>query len=149
MVISTILNQRAMETDYVARLKPAINHTLQHPHGGAHVNADSLHLWGGHSGAAFDLPHRSVASLHSPASATSTSQHQQQQQRLPFHYCRLLFSHLGLAGWERRRRTHLLKRTDKLLRELRNLDTQRCRETHKMAVIYVASGQEEKASILR
>lgn len=68
---------------------------------------------------------------------------------LPFHYCRLLFSQLGLAGWERRKRTHLLIRTDKLLRELRNLDMQRCRETHKLAVIYVASGQEDKNSILR
>lgn len=67
----------------------------------------------------------------------------------PFHFCRLLFSQLGMAGWERRKRTHLLVRTDKLLRELRNLDSQRCRETHKMAVIYVAGGQEEKNSILR
>lgn len=66
-----------------------------------------------------------------------------------FHYCKLLFSQLGLAGWERRKRTHLLIRTDKLLRELRNLDMQRCRETHKVAVIYVASGQEDKNSIFR
>lgn len=66
-----------------------------------------------------------------------------------FHYCKLLFSQLGLAGWERRKRTHLLIRTDKLLRELRNLDVQRCRETHKVAVIYVASGQEDKNSIFR
>lgn len=68
---------------------------------------------------------------------------------LPFHYCKLLFSQLGLAGWERRKRTHLLQRTEKLLRELRNLDGQRCRETHKVAVIYVASGQEDKNSIFR
>lgn len=66
-----------------------------------------------------------------------------------FQHCKLLFSHLGLGGWERRKRTHLLTRTDKLLRELRNLDTQRCRETHKVAVIYVASGQEDKNSIFR
>lgn len=66
-----------------------------------------------------------------------------------FQYCKLLFSQLGLAGWERRKRTYLLNRTDKLLRELRNLDTQRCRETHKVAVIYVASGQEDKNSIFR
>lgn len=68
---------------------------------------------------------------------------------IQFHFCKLLFSQLGLAGWERRKRTHLLIRTDKLLRELRNLDTQRCRETHKVAVIYVASGQEDKNSIFR
>lgn len=139
MVISTILNQRAMETDYVARLKPVINHTQQQQHQHSGSAQDSHHLWSGASAMLSDSTHRSAAVTSSlPA-----------QQRLPFHYCRLLFSHLGLAGWERRRRTHLLKRTDKLLRELRNLDTQRCRETHKMAVIYVASGQEEKASILR
>lgn len=68
---------------------------------------------------------------------------------LSFHYCKLLFSQLGLTGWERRKRTHLLVRTEKLLRELRNLDTQRCRETHKVAVIYVGSGQEDKNSIFR
>lgn len=66
-----------------------------------------------------------------------------------FHFGRLLFSQLGLAGWERRKRTNLLSRTDKLLRELRNLDAQKCRETHKMAVIYVANGQEDKSSILK
>lgn len=48
-----------------------------------------------------------------------------------FQQCRLLFSQLGLAGWERRRHLHLLNKTERLLRELRNLDTQRCRETHK------------------
>lgn len=68
---------------------------------------------------------------------------------MQFHYCKLLFSQLGLTGWERRKRTHLLVRTDKLLRELRNLDIQRCRETHKVAVIYVAPGQEDKNSIFR
>ncbi|XP_058799896.1 probable Rho GTPase-activating protein CG5521 isoform X2 [Phymastichus coffea] len=66
----------------------------------------------------------------------------------PFHHCRLLFSHLGLSGWEQRRKLHLLAKNEKLLRELRNLDSQRSRETHKMAVIYVAQGQEDKNSIL-
>lgn len=66
----------------------------------------------------------------------------------PFHHCRLLFSHLGLSGWEQRRKLHLLSKNEKLLRELRNLDSQRSRETHKMAVIYVAQGQEDKNSIL-
>lgn len=66
----------------------------------------------------------------------------------PFQHCRLLFSQLGLAGWERRSHLYLLDKSEKLLRELRNLDTQRCRETHKIAVIYVADGQEDKNSIL-
>ncbi|XP_074027407.1 probable Rho GTPase-activating protein CG5521 isoform X2 [Leptinotarsa decemlineata] len=65
-----------------------------------------------------------------------------------FQQCRLLFSQLGLAGWERRQQLHLLNKTERLLRELRNLDNQSCRETHKFAVIYVAPGQEDKNSIL-
>ncbi|XP_060517842.1 probable Rho GTPase-activating protein CG5521 isoform X2 [Cylas formicarius] len=65
-----------------------------------------------------------------------------------FHQCRMLFSQLSLAGWERRKQLHLLDKTERLLRELRNLDNQTCRETHKFAVIYVAPGQEDKTSIL-
>lgn len=42
----------------------------------------------------------------------------------PFQHCRLLFSQLGLAGWERRGQLYLLDKSEKLLRELRNLDTQ-------------------------
>nr|XP_009671456.1 PREDICTED: ral GTPase-activating protein subunit alpha-2 [Struthio camelus australis] len=35
-----------------------------------------------------------------------------------------------------------------LLRELKNLDSRQCRETHKIAVFYIAEGQEDKCSIL-
>ncbi|XP_050506318.1 ral GTPase-activating protein subunit alpha-1 isoform X2 [Diabrotica virgifera virgifera] len=65
-----------------------------------------------------------------------------------FQHCRLFFSQLGLAGWERRQQLHLLNKTERLLRELRNLDNQSCRETHKFAIIYVAPGQEDKNSVL-
>uniref|UniRef100_A0A3P8U9U3 Rap-GAP domain-containing protein n=1 Tax=Cynoglossus semilaevis TaxID=244447 RepID=A0A3P8U9U3_CYNSE len=43
---------------------------------------------------------------------------------------------------------HLLRKNEKLLRELKNLDSRQCRETHKIAVFYVAEGQEDKHSIL-
>lgn len=109
-VITTILNQRALEHDFLKRQQN--NHNVTN---------------------------------HSYSSVMSSTSHMD----TPFSFGRLLFSQLGMAGWERRKQTHLLVRTDKLLRELRNLDSQRCRETHKMAVIYVASGQEEKTSILR
>ncbi|XP_068110135.1 ral GTPase-activating protein subunit alpha-1 isoform X5 [Hyperolius riggenbachi] len=65
-----------------------------------------------------------------------------------FYYSRLLFSILGMNSWEKRRSFHLLKKNEKLLRELRNLDSRQCRETHKIAVFYVADGQEDKNSIL-
>ncbi|XP_065226643.1 ral GTPase-activating protein subunit alpha-1 isoform X2 [Planococcus citri] len=65
-----------------------------------------------------------------------------------FQYSRLLLSQLGFLGWDMRSRLYLLQRTEKVLRELRNLDSQFCRETHKIAVIYVANGQEDKVSIL-
>ncbi|XKL61926.1 hypothetical protein PGB90_001759 [Kerria lacca] len=65
-----------------------------------------------------------------------------------FQYSRLLLSQLGFLGWDMRSRLYLLQKTEKVLREIRNLDSQFCRETHKIAVIYVANGQEDKISIL-
>ncbi|KAK7504780.1 hypothetical protein BaRGS_00003808 [Batillaria attramentaria] len=66
----------------------------------------------------------------------------------PFQMCRMLLDQMGLLSWEKRCHFDLLKKSDKLLREMKNLDAQRCRETHKIAVIYVAEGQEDKNSIL-
>ncbi|KAG8192293.1 hypothetical protein JTE90_002117 [Oedothorax gibbosus] len=66
----------------------------------------------------------------------------------PFQHCRLLLNQLGFTSWERRSQFDLLKKNEQLLRELRNLDKQVCRDTHKIAVIYVAGGQEDKNSIL-
>ena len=65
-----------------------------------------------------------------------------------FQQSRRLFSQLGLFLWEKRSKIHLVRKTDRLLRELKNLDNKRCREAHKIAVIYVAEGQEDKQSIL-
>ncbi|XP_053376419.1 ral GTPase-activating protein subunit alpha-2-like isoform X3 [Mercenaria mercenaria] len=66
----------------------------------------------------------------------------------PFQMCRMLVNQMGFLSWEKRCQFDLLKKTDKLLRELKNMDLQKCRETHKFAVIYVAEGQEDKISIL-
>ncbi|KAK7905267.1 hypothetical protein WMY93_017874 [Mugilogobius chulae] len=60
----------------------------------------------------------------------------------------LLINILGLNSWEKRSSFHLLRKNEKLLRELKNLDSRQCRETHKIAVFYVAEGQEDKHSIL-
>ena len=65
-----------------------------------------------------------------------------------FQQARKLFSQLGFTSWEKRPDIHLLKKGDQLLRELKHLDAKKCRETHKIAVIYVAEGQEDKQSIL-
>jgi hypothetical protein len=56
------------------------------------------------------------------AGCMATFPHQPSQSL--FQHCRLLFSQLGLAGWEHRSQLHLLSKNEKLLRELRNLDTQ-------------------------
>lgn len=61
---------------------------------------------------------------------------------------RRLFSQLGYMSWENRPNVHLLQKGDQLLREVKHLDGKKCRETHKVAVIYVAEGQEDKQSIL-
>ncbi|XP_071403683.1 ral GTPase-activating protein subunit alpha-2 [Pithys albifrons albifrons] len=65
-----------------------------------------------------------------------------------FYFCRLLLNDLGMNSWDRRKNFHLLKKNSKLLRELKNLDSRQCRETHKIAVFYIAEGQEDKCSIL-
>ncbi|XP_066034103.1 ral GTPase-activating protein subunit alpha-2 isoform X2 [Chamaea fasciata] len=65
-----------------------------------------------------------------------------------FYFCRLLLNDLGMNSWDRRKSFHLLKKNSKLLRELKNLDSRQCRETHKIAVFYIAEGQEDKFSIL-
>ncbi|XP_028825456.1 ral GTPase-activating protein subunit alpha-2 isoform X3 [Denticeps clupeoides] len=71
-----------------------------------------------------------------------------QEPRAPFYYCRLLLNDLGMNSWDRRKSFHLLKKNSKLLRELKNLDSRQCRETHKIAVFYIGEGQEDKCSIL-
>uniref|UniRef100_A0A8C9SXG2 Ral GTPase activating protein catalytic subunit alpha 2 n=1 Tax=Scleropages formosus TaxID=113540 RepID=A0A8C9SXG2_SCLFO len=71
-----------------------------------------------------------------------------QEPGAPFYFCRLLLNDLGMNSWERRKSFHLLKKNSKLLRELKNLDSRQCRETHKIAVFYIADGQEDKCSIL-
>lgn len=123
--ISTILNQRAIEQEYNAR------DNLQNVNIAPKLSSD-------------DLTRNRCGSESIRSTYSSIVKYD-----VPFHYSKVLFSQLGLAGWERRKRTHLLQRTDKLLRELRNLDMQRGRETHKVAVIYVSSGQEDKNSIFR
>lgn len=42
----------------------------------------------------------------------------------PFQYSRMLFSQLGFLSWDKRGQVQLLKKCDKLLRELKNLDNQ-------------------------
>ncbi|KAL0869252.1 hypothetical protein ABMA27_007522 [Loxostege sticticalis] len=61
---------------------------------------------------------------------------------------RVLLTQLGALAPARRTHAQLLRRTDRLLRDARNLDAHRCRETHKVAVIYVAKGQETRNEIL-
>ncbi|CAH0728447.1 unnamed protein product, partial [Brenthis ino] len=63
-------------------------------------------------------------------------------------HSRGLVAQLGSLSAARRPHAQLLRRSDRLLRELRNLDQQRCRETHKVAVIYVGKGQETRNEIL-
>jgi len=65
-----------------------------------------------------------------------------------FHLCKSFVHQMGLLSWEKRQSFNLLRKTPQLLRELKSLDDQTCRETHKIALIYIAEGQEDKMSIL-
>ncbi|XP_061700796.1 ral GTPase-activating protein subunit alpha-1 isoform X5 [Syngnathoides biaculeatus] len=80
--------------------------------------------------------------------AAEQSEPETQTPQSAFYYCRLLINIVGLNSWEKRSNFHLLRKNEKLLRELKNLDSRQCRETHKIAVFYVAEGQEDKHSIL-
>ncbi|XP_072907479.1 ral GTPase-activating protein subunit alpha-2 isoform X1 [Hemitrygon akajei] len=81
----------------------------------------------------------------SVASQKESTHHEPQA---PFYYCRLFLNDMGMNSWDRRNSFHLLKKNSKLLRELKNLDSRQCRETHKIAVFYIMEGQEDKCSIL-
>jgi hypothetical protein len=145
--IAILLNQRAMEHDYVGRKS---NHQAQIE---LNLNSDYNTMSLEYASFGDDITVRSSnTSMKSEKNDSTVSPNGKVNNKFEtpmFHFGRLLFSQIGLAGWERRKRTNLLSRNDKLLRELRNLDAQKCRETHKMAVIYVANGQEDKNSILR
>ena len=65
-----------------------------------------------------------------------------------FQHCRQLIDNMGLLFWEKRNRIDLLSKNQNFVLQIRNIDKQSCRETHKIAVIYVAKGQEDKDSIL-
>uniref|UniRef100_A0A3B3QGN5 Ral GTPase activating protein catalytic subunit alpha 2 n=1 Tax=Paramormyrops kingsleyae TaxID=1676925 RepID=A0A3B3QGN5_9TELE len=82
------------------------------------------------------------------ASAPCQTEPSHQEPKAPFYFCRLLLNDLGMNSWDRRKSFHILKKNSKLLRELKNLDSRQCRETHKIAVLYIADGQEDKCSIL-
>ncbi|KAI1895830.1 hypothetical protein AGOR_G00110800 [Albula goreensis] len=82
------------------------------------------------------------------ASAASQREPTPQDPKAPFYFCRLLLNDLGMHSWDRRKSFHLLKKNSKLLREIKNLDSRQCRETHKIAVFYIGEGQEDKCSIL-
>ncbi|KAM9432838.1 ral GTPase-activating protein subunit alpha-2-like isoform 4-T5 [Salvelinus alpinus] len=80
--------------------------------------------------------------------ATGQREPAHQEPKALFYFCRLLLNDLGMNSWDHRKSFHLLKKNSKLLRELKNLDSRQCRETHKIAVFYIGEGQEDKCSIL-
>lgn len=155
--ISLLLNQRSIEHEYNAKQNVDVitRFSMNMPNNTSvnSMNSTSNFNYNSNSNITNSLESSKSYSISSDGydnlTISTKLNNNQFREILPFQYCRLLFSQIGLAGWERRKRTHLLSRTEKLLRELRNLDIQRCRETHKMAVIYVAAGQEDKNSILR
>jgi len=65
-----------------------------------------------------------------------------------FQQARMLLSQMGFLSRESRDRVELLKKNERLLRDLRNIDNAKCRETHKIAVLYIGEGQTDKQSVL-
>ena len=62
--------------------------------------------------------------------------------------CRQFIDQIGFLNWEKRTKIELLAKNERVLRELRNLDKQKCRETHKIAVIYVKEGQVSRDNLI-
>ncbi|VDN13156.1 unnamed protein product [Dibothriocephalus latus] len=67
---------------------------------------------------------------------------------LQYCVCKKLINQLGFMSRSRRPSIELLPKSAGLVRELKHLDKRLSRETHKLAVVYVAPGQEEKQEIL-
>ncbi|RNA27373.1 ral GTPase-activating subunit alpha-1 [Brachionus plicatilis] len=65
-----------------------------------------------------------------------------------FNLCKSFVHQMGFLSREKRQTFNLLHKSAQLLRELKSLDDQTCRETHKIALIYIAKGQQDKQSIL-
>ncbi|KAL5111794.1 Ral GTPase-activating protein subunit alpha-2 [Taenia crassiceps] len=59
-----------------------------------------------------------------------------------------LLCQLGFLSQSRRPSIELLKKSSGLVREIKNLDKRRSRQTYKIALVYVGPGQEEKQDIL-
>uniref|UniRef100_A0A5K3F3Z6 Rap-GAP domain-containing protein n=1 Tax=Mesocestoides corti TaxID=53468 RepID=A0A5K3F3Z6_MESCO len=59
-----------------------------------------------------------------------------------------LLCQLGFLSQNRRPSLELLNKSWGLVREIKNLDKQRSRQTYKIALVYVGPGQEEKQEIL-
>ena len=88
------------------------------------------------------------ASASSASTETGSSSSSQSHLHHYFHLCKSFVHQMGLLSWEKRQSFNLLHKSSQLLRELKSLDDQTCRETHKIAVIYIGEGQEDKSSIL-
>ncbi len=89
-----------------------------------------------------------LSSIVQTTAKTETQSDYQQIQNSNFALCKSFVHQLGLLSWEKRQSFNLLHKSQQLLRELKSLDDQTCRETHKIAVIYIGLGQEDKQSIL-
>ncbi|XP_054153111.1 ral GTPase-activating protein subunit alpha-1-like isoform X2 [Oppia nitens] len=90
----------------------------------------------------------SPKTLESDSPSPSISSQTASRVESAFKHCRQLVDQMGFLFWEKRNRIDLMAKNQNFVREIRNLDYQNCRETHKIAVIYVAKGQEDKESIL-
>ncbi|KAI9282378.1 hypothetical protein BC943DRAFT_328675 [Umbelopsis sp. AD052] len=68
---------------------------------------------------------------------------------IPFQQSRLLMSHMGLLNYDylREGSFQMLSKSPALFRDLRGLDRKHGRETMKIALLYVADGQEDEHAI--
>lgn len=132
-MIALLTNQRFQELNYCEQSDDIDRVVLRFGCQTTHAKSHSVHTPGEDCPESLDL---------------RNTQNSSTNKRLSFEQSRQLIQHLGYLAWDKRQKVDSLSRNARLLRELKNLDAQPTRETHKIAVIYVAQGQEDKTSIL-
>jgi len=66
-----------------------------------------------------------------------------------FQSCRIFLSQLGFLGEEGRKRLQLVDNNTLFVRSLKELDSLKGREIHKLGILYVGPGQEDQNDILK
>lgn len=130
--VALLTNQHYQESRFVEEKRVEQSHQRKPT---ATVNGDVDHINDSNQDSC-------CSSLSSSVSTTSIDP------AIAFQYCRQMIEQFGFLSWDKRANIDMISKNQSTIRELRHLDSQRCRDKHKIAVIYVGYGQETREAIL-